>query len=147
MKREDRDKWVAALRSGEYVQTQGLLRRDEPDGDGNPAGYCCLGVGVDVLDLARWDGETYWFAVEDYERQGSNEEAEWPTWLQMETNLNTPVENLAHLCPVQNRQLLPRAMQDGDMVAIHDQLASLNDQGLNFEQIADVIEAHVPVED
>jgi hypothetical protein len=31
-----KEKWVAALRSGEYKQTKGYLR--------NKKGYCCLGV-------------------------------------------------------------------------------------------------------
>jgi len=42
---ENRRKWVAALRSGEYPQTQGILR----DSDG----YCCLGV---ACELARYEG-------------------------------------------------------------------------------------------
>lgn len=41
MKREHRDKWLAALRSGEYEQTTGALH------DKN--GYCCLGVFCDVM--------------------------------------------------------------------------------------------------
>lgn len=38
--KERRAAWVAALRSGKYVQCQGKLS----DGDG----YCCLGVGCEV---------------------------------------------------------------------------------------------------
>lgn len=33
-------KWVAALRSGKYKQTQGQLRSDDK--------YCCLGVACDL---------------------------------------------------------------------------------------------------
>jgi hypothetical protein len=36
------EKWVAALRSGEYQQGRGYLRTGEDQ-------YCCLGVGYDVL--------------------------------------------------------------------------------------------------
>ena len=36
MKKEIADKWIAALRSGEYKQIKGRLRTDE--------GFCCLGV-------------------------------------------------------------------------------------------------------
>lgn len=41
MKKQLRDDWVNALRSGEYKQTTNTLRRF--DEDGNPS-YCCLGV-------------------------------------------------------------------------------------------------------
>lgn len=43
MKRELRDKWVAALRSGKYEQGQKTLVRDNR--------YCCLGV---LCDVAGW---------------------------------------------------------------------------------------------
>jgi hypothetical protein len=44
VKREIARRWVEALRSGEYDQTRGALQRQEPDEDGNPVGFCCLGV-------------------------------------------------------------------------------------------------------
>ena len=39
-------KWIAALRSGEYEQTQGCLRDND--------GFCCLGVAVNALVPHRW---------------------------------------------------------------------------------------------
>lgn len=39
--------WVEALRSGEYDQTQGALRRNK-ETPGIPAGWCCLGVLCDI---------------------------------------------------------------------------------------------------
>lgn len=39
-------RWVAALRSGEYKQGEGQLRRNEE--------YCCLGVLCDVMDKNKW---------------------------------------------------------------------------------------------
>jgi hypothetical protein len=39
-------KWVEALRSGEYSQTQNWLR----DGEG----FCCLGVLCDLSQLGEW---------------------------------------------------------------------------------------------
>src|SRR5689334_10310233 len=41
MKREDKDKWVAALRSGDYKQGHTFLRFKDT--------FCCLGVACDVL--------------------------------------------------------------------------------------------------
>lgn len=42
-------RWVAALRSGEYTQTQGALRRGDS--------FCCLGV---LCDLYAKDGHAEW---------------------------------------------------------------------------------------
>ena len=38
-------KWVDALRSGEYKQTRGALRGDD---EGNEPKFCCLGVACDL---------------------------------------------------------------------------------------------------
>jgi len=40
MTQELKDKWVAALRSGKYKQTSGVLKRMES----GACSYCCLGV-------------------------------------------------------------------------------------------------------
>jgi hypothetical protein len=40
------NKWIAALRSGEYSQDRGALRTDD--------GFCCLGVLCDVMG-AEWE--------------------------------------------------------------------------------------------
>ena len=52
MNREVRDKWVAALRSGQYQQAQRRLRTDEA--------YCCLGVLCDISGLGEWK---LWFKL------------------------------------------------------------------------------------
>lgn len=41
--------WTAALRSGEYRQATGRLKRYFPDDEGGGEGYCCLGVACDVM--------------------------------------------------------------------------------------------------
>lgn len=46
-----RAQWAAALRSGEYPQAQGVLRR-LTDNHGKKAGYCCLGVLCEIADGA-----------------------------------------------------------------------------------------------
>lgn len=43
--REDIQKWVEALESGDYKQTKGTLKRKRKDGK---VGYCCLGVYAEV---------------------------------------------------------------------------------------------------
>lgn len=42
----NRARWVEALRSGEYKQVKGALRGVNRDGD--PVGYCCLGVACEL---------------------------------------------------------------------------------------------------
>jgi hypothetical protein len=37
-----KEKWITALRSGQYNQTEGHLK--------NTAGYCCLGVLREIMD-------------------------------------------------------------------------------------------------
>lgn len=46
------NKWVAALRSGEYKQTRLVLQ------DQN--GFCCLGVLCDLLDPEAWGQPIEW---------------------------------------------------------------------------------------
>lgn len=57
MKKELKDKWIQALLSGEYLQTQGVLRGE----DNGLNCYCALGVLCDVFDPNQWnligDGE------------------------------------------------------------------------------------------
>lgn len=57
MKKEIKDQWVAALRSGNYKQTRSKLHTDE--------GYCCLGVLCDISKLGRW--EESWRGNGEYE--------------------------------------------------------------------------------
>lgn len=54
MNADIKQKWLDAMRSGEYPQTVGVLHRTEPysiPGDSHefPVGYCCLGVLCAVL--------------------------------------------------------------------------------------------------
>lgn len=49
-------KLITALRSGEYQQAQGALRRIEEDGS---AGFCCLGVACDITELGSWHHGRY----------------------------------------------------------------------------------------
>jgi len=50
-------KWVDALRSGKYRQTQGHLR--------DYKGFCCLGVLCDVFDPTRWTHDNFYYHIYD----------------------------------------------------------------------------------
>jgi hypothetical protein len=53
---ELRDRWLAALRSGEYEQGQNRLKYRDHDG---VVRHCCLGVLCDVADPRYWEEETH----------------------------------------------------------------------------------------
>ena len=51
MNKAIKEKWVAALRSGEYQQCAGALRKEHA---GSPDTFCCLGVLCDIVDSKGW---------------------------------------------------------------------------------------------
>lgn len=108
--------WIAALRSGQYVQGLGRLRSKE-DND-----FCCLGV---LCDKHRQESRSHWTSKQDSTTlYYHGEDVELPAlviaWAEMtDSNPTVPVED-----------------RNGDQPT----LAQLNDDGLTFDQIADVIE-------
>lgn len=62
--------WLAALRSGQYLQAQEALRTDE--------GFCCLGV---ACDIASKHGGPQWTDHPSYGREYDGEEGSLPGWL------------------------------------------------------------------
>ena len=145
MKKEIADKWVAALRSGDYKQVHAYLH--------TPAGYCCLGVLCEITKEeigATWtfplDADSYYFVDEPDARL---------TQYQL---LPYSVANFAGCVDsyviVTEKQLLdvfpdrplPRrglAVYPDALYDLQYSLASLNDSGLySFEDIAKIIETY-----
>jgi hypothetical protein len=60
--RANRLRWLAALESGEYEQTDGHLRHGDR--------FCCLGVACDVFDDGEWAAVSRSSPVCEYETQG-----------------------------------------------------------------------------
>jgi hypothetical protein len=58
---EVKAKWVAALRSGEYLQGQGNLKNSQFVESGIQHRFCCLGVLCDVMDPGGWKGREHSF--------------------------------------------------------------------------------------
>jgi hypothetical protein len=115
-------KWVAALRSGEYAQTRGFLH------DSN--GYCCLGVACDLYQkevgglLVRVES----VAV----GHGDKLVGEHATYY----------DGQHGVLPVAVRDWLGLINATGDhCVAGGRSLASMNDSGDDFRTIADFIES------
>lgn len=106
---------VAALRNGGYRQAHGALR------DGNK--YCCMGVACDISKMGRW------YAISLTE---------------------DPV------CYLHSKAVLPRAVREWlgwysssgyltfkDRTDAFIELTALNDHGMPFDQIADIIQANL----
>lgn len=120
MKKDIKEKWVAALRSGEYEQGHGALNTNDR--------FCCLGV---LCDLAVDDGvtmavETVWTEEEGAEVRYDGH-MDWPpnavlAWADLDTDdPSVPDPETGTLARV----------------------SRLNDGGLSFNEIADLIEEHL----
>lgn len=116
MKPEIKQKWVAALRSGQYSQATGRLRRQDA--------YCCLGVLCDLYQKETGDGQ--WVPIDPITTDGYdflNSNALVPTEVQRWAGLPSADPSV----PVPGLNV-PRG------------LAYLNDNGNKFTDIADIIE-------
>jgi hypothetical protein len=122
MNQEYKEKWVAALRSGDYEQCKGRLRTDKDDAT---KAYCCLGVLSDVVAKENpkyiWQNNVVMTPTGSY---GSTALAK-----HMAVYLNMDTDPLVeYLAAPDNRA----------------SLSALNDTyNLNFNQIADIIEAQL----
>ena len=118
MDREVKAEWVRRLRSGNYVQGRDFLR--VKGSDGNPDRYCCLGVLCEIAEeagvVSRFD-TGYEYYCYGRERQNYGLPRRVREWAGADTILG--------------------CFSDGGRSAT---LADLNDDGLSFEQIAEIIE-------
>lgn len=138
MNKEVKKLWVEALRSKEYPQTIGMLRRDVANTGAN-AGFCCLGV---LTDLACKAGVVMW--EDDPRVLGTSEEVEDEVLLIAPDDdiLCDRVKNWAGLDlhdPVVDlgRQLEVGLTVDEDT---RYNISLINDKGATFEEIAKLIE-------
>lgn len=137
MNREIADKWTAALRSGQYTQTDGCLKRRWEDGS---CSYCALGVLVDlfkkehpdeVLEDQNGDGSVVYIVDDSVHLQELPERvAKWAgTWDQTARFTRT-----AHPVDWQSRN----RSAHGQVYTVSD----ANDFGLDFHEVADLIDQH-----
>ena len=121
MDQEVKQRWVEALRSGEYEQGQGKLGRHW---EGNEkAQYCCLGVLCEIADEA-----TTWV---------DHDEGGYKYMVTEKGSMAYPSYSLTARVDLPGRfGEFPREVED----LIGNTLADLNDAGFTFSQIADLIE-------
>lgn len=108
-----RELWIKALRSGQYEQDNGVLHSSR-------GGYCCLGVACEISDIDKWKidrhGSSHVWQVYDGSFQRLPDSV--MEWLGLHTN-------------------------NGSIFEINKSLASLNDEGVDFGSIANVIEKYL----
>jgi len=126
VKPEVKEKWLAALRSGEYPQSAHALRSNE--------GYCCLGV---LCDLYRLENPSRW--VEDHDDLGTAA-VEWDP--KRAVSIVVPPMVVMRWAGLSEQNPCVNLEDDEGEERVTD-LANLNDSGLTFEQLADVIEEHL----
>jgi len=109
---EHRKQWAEALRSGKYEQGRNVLRKGDK--------FCCLGVACDISGLGQWEQEGYTDYVYNTNRGCNRVEL---------------VEMVKNWLGVTTRSV---DIYNG---VFNDSLISLNDSGINFITIADIIES------
>lgn len=117
MDKEIKAKWLTALRSGEYKQTKRVLN------DGKE-GFCCLGVLCEVH--RKETGEGSW--VDD------KSDDDLPCLGYMGETMVLPLDIVSWAGLPEDGGRNPPIGKDS--------LAELNDKGMSFAEIADIIEAN-----
>lgn len=123
-----KQRWIEALRSGEYRQGQDRLRTEH----NGAASYCCLGV---LCDLLVKDGKGTW------ERDVAGR-----YYFQANENRLTGIEENTSVLPASALRLTgiespnPFVTFDRKTAESRSSLAYLNDHGASFDRIAGIIE-------
>lgn len=118
MKADVKEKWVKALRSGKYTQADGSLRFESPDG----VEHCCLGVLMTIRRCRRL-GHGF-LKTADLTRYPGD------------TEITVDHSGGEFIDPDTARRW---GLTEDEQII----LASMNDRGDNFDEIADWIEANL----
>jgi len=118
MKKEVMKKWVDALRSGKYEQTDNALKRDNA--------FCCLGVLCDISEISYW------------KRKNDGDDGEFIYAEQYTNLLPIKVAEWAGMKNASGSFQSVSAYSDDYKI---DTLARMNDDNVQFTEIADIIES------
>ncbi|UBF29935.1 hypothetical protein K9N68_37630 (plasmid) [Kovacikia minuta CCNUW1] len=128
--------WVEALREGQYTQGQGYLRMEDTDEGEGCFCYCCLGVGLDLMDSSKWKKESHIYSYPSHFRNFNGyPPPEFFDWLGVPDN-----RDFNDGFYVENENGMNHAQLADEWWRV---LASMNDKGYTFEEIADWIEQHL----
>lgn len=122
---ENREKWIQALRSGNYLQGRGVLRSSDDK-------YCCLGVCADILNPGTWT----WTNL-------SPDSPSSPYTLETFQNHVLQSSGDREIHPGKYISYLKENILEMVGLNLSEQyiLATLNDEGTTFHQIADLLES------
>ena len=128
MNPEVKQKWIDALRSGNYEQGSEKLRTVN--------GYCCLGV---LCDIYAQENDTQWKFM-------GNEETNFQLmdyWYFLDQSEFLP-ESVMNWAGLRTHNPSVRVYcedsDDEDQRYYNDEIANVNDSGYSFSQIADIIQ-------
>lgn len=120
MNKEVKAKWIEALCSGKYKQTEGQLRDN--------GGFCCLGVLCDISGLDEW------------KTLGGNK---LDIYMGESGELPSAVTEWAGFRDDGDGDDVLDDGYDPYISALDVSLAGLNDEGRDFESIAKIIEEYI----
>lgn len=133
MNKENVAKLITALRSGEYAQANGSLRKED--------NYCCLGVACDISGLGQWEKKYVDWKYVIRDENGDEVASDYSTlpypvaqWLGMASDGEFYLPNEC-IFDIQ----WDTKEEDYDSTPLQG-LADINDNGFTFAQIADVLE-------
>jgi hypothetical protein len=119
-----KDRWVAALRSGDYTQGQGRLHATSADGINS---FCCLGVLCDLANKENIVSTVEAYTTSDGVSVLYDDDESWlPT-------------SVAQWSGVDAQGTFNEGLDNQEFST----LAYLNDSGATFEHIAEVIEEYL----
>ena len=131
MNPEVKQKWIDALRSGDYEQGSEKLR--------GPNGYCCLGVLCDLYikeNNKEWDFGGYG----EYGEETNPQPMDY--WYFDEESEFLP-ESVMNWAKLYLRNPILRVDDNDEMFEFNEEVSTLNDEGYSFSMIADLIEAQM----
>lgn len=120
-----KDKWVAALRSGEYAQCEGRMSREVMLDGYQTTGYCCLGV-LEKITIGQ--------VISDGTPSAESANAIGIVFAFKDATEPDGTNNYGEVCGSHFS-----VSRQGEEVM----LTNLNDNGTSFSEIADLIEENV----
>jgi hypothetical protein len=149
MNPEIKAQWIAALRSGDYQQGRATLAKAYAEGGKIVTKYCCLGVLCDVLTRNNFPG----LRLTDDPRPRIGIPLKWsydgvndwvlPKDLNFALGLNESNPRIPLIQEIWDDPRLDYVKSSSNEVPSSIDLASLNDHGFSFTEIADLIETYL----
>ena len=143
-----REQLIPALRSGDYQQTNGRLR--------DQFGFCCLGVICDLVDATKWERRGLEDGCYIWDGAGFTLPYTLAKKLDVTTDIHLNERVLGYNKPLQRQPHIEQNNTTFSMLftlsmLFHPnedtiKLAFLNDFGVTFESIADILEYALDVD-